>query len=391
MLVAGAFTASNLLQEESGLFTVTLMGVFLANQRLVPVKHIVEFKENLRVLLIASLFILLAARVSPDDFRALGWQGPAFVVFLIVVVRPAAVFVSTIGSTLSRSERLFLAWLAPRGIVAASVASVFALRMGEAGQSLVPATFMVIVGTVLVYGLTAAPLARRLGLSNPDPQGVVFASAHPGARAIAAGVRAAGFPVLMIDNNRGHINAARMEGLPTAYASILSEQALDSAEEGGLGRLLAMTADDDVNVLATLHFRELFGRAEVYQLPPHGDDNPRVAGAPPHLRGRHLFARGATYDALDHRFGEGQVVKATRLSQEFDFKAFRERYGEDALVLFIVTESGSLQVCTADKAPSPKPGQTLICLVDTRLAATVETAEREASSPRGSEDEETAA
>jgi hypothetical protein len=214
---------------------------------------------------------------------------------------------------------------------------------------------------------------------------VVFASAHPGARAIAAGVRAAGFPVLMIDNNRGNINAARMEGLPTAYASILSEQALDAAEEGGLGRLLAMTADDDVNVLATLHFRELFGRAGVYQLPSIAEDNPRVAGAPPHLRGRNLFAPGATYDALDHRFAEGQVVKTTKLSPEFDYKAFRGRYGEDALVLFIGTESGALQVCTAEKAPSPKPGQTLICLVDPRLAVSVERPEEEPVEGAGEE------
>jgi hypothetical protein len=129
-----------------------------------------------------------------------------------------------------------------------------------------------------------------------------------------------------------------------------------------------MTADDDVNVLATLHFRELFGRAEVYQVPPHEGDNPRVAGAPSHLRGRNLFSPGATYEALDRRFAEGQVVKATKLSQEFDYAAFRERYGEDALPLFIVTESGALNVCTADKKPSPKPGQTLISLVDPLLA-----------------------
>jgi hypothetical protein len=274
--------------------------------------------------------------------------------------------------------------------VAASVASVFALRLGESGDGLVPATFLVIVGTVTVYGLTAAPLARRLGLSNPDPQGVVFASAHPGARAIAAGVQAAGFPVLMVDNNRGNINAARMESLPTAYTSILSEHALDAAEEGGLGRLLAMTADDDVNVLATLHFRELFGRAGVYQLASREERNPRVAGAPPHLRGRNLFAPGATYDALDQRFGEGQKVKATKLSQEFDYKAFRERYGEDALVLFIVTESGALQVCTAEKSPSPKPGQTLICLVDPTLAVSLDS-EEPASVPLDDGAEEPAA
>jgi hypothetical protein len=223
---------------------------------------------------------------------------------------------------------------------------------------------MVIVGTVTVYGLTAAPLARRLGLSNPDPQGVVFASAHPGARAMAKAIKTTGLPVLLIDNNRGNITAARMEDLPTTYTSILSEQALDAAEEGGLGRLLAMTADDDVNVLATLHFRELFGRAEVYQLPPREGGNPRVAGAPPHLRGRHLFAPGATYESLDQRFAEGQVVKATKLSQEFDYEAFKGRYGEDVLPLFVLTESGTLLVCTADKRPSPKPGHTLISLVN---------------------------
>lgn len=364
MLVVAAFAASNVFKSESGLFTVTMMGVFLANQRTVPVKHIIEFKENLRVLLIASLFILLAARVSPADFRALGWAGPVFVLFLILVVRPAAVFLSTLGSGLSGKERVFLAWLAPRGIVAASVASVFALRLGEAGQGLVPATFLVIVGTVAVYGLTAAPLARRLGLSNPNPQGVVFASAHAGARAIAHAVKAAGFPVLLVDNDRANVNAARMEDLPTVYTSVLSEHALDAAEQGGLGRLLAMTADDEVNALATLHFRELFGRAEVYQLAPLRQGNPRLAGAPAHLRGRTLFAPGAHYDLLDRRFSVGYRVKATKLSQEFDYVAFRERYGDDALPLFVVTDSGSLVVCAADKTPSPRPGQTLIALVD---------------------------
>jgi len=379
MLVAGAFTASNLMQAESGLFTVTVMGVFLANQRFVSVKHIIEFKENLRVLLIASLFILLAARVSPADVRELGWAGPAFVIFLILVVRPAAVFVSTMGSSLSRKERVFLAWLAPRGIVAASVASVFALRLGQAGDGLVPATFMVIVGTVTVYGLTAAPLARRLGLSNPNPQGVVFASANRGVRAIAHAVQTAGFPVLLVDNNRANINSARMEHLAKAYTSIMSEHALDAAEEAGLGRLLAMTADDDVNVLATLHFRELFGREEVYQLSLHANDDSRGAVAPAHMRGRNLFASEATYESLAARFAKGQVVKATKLSQEFDYDAFRERYGEEALPLFFVTQSGSLVVCTAESKLSPKAGQTLISLVDPKRAMSVETQETAAA------------
>jgi len=363
MLVTGAFTASNLVQPESGLLTVTAMGVILANQGAVPVKHIIEFKENLRVLLIASLFILLAARVAPADFTALGWRGPLFVAFLILVVRPVSVFLATFFTSLSFKERLFLAWLAPRGIVAASVASVFALRMGDAGTGLVPATFLVIVGTVAVYGLTSAPLARRLGLSNPNPQGILFAGAHPAARAIAKAVKAAGFPVLLVDNNRFNATAARLEGLPVAWTSVLSEDAFFGVPQSGLGRLLALTSDDETNALAALHFREVFGRAEVYQLPPRKGGSPRLESAAAHLRGRNLFAPDATYDTLDARFGDGYVVKTTKLSAEFDWAAFRGRHGEDALPLFVVTETGQLVVCVADKTPAPKPGQTVISLV----------------------------
>jgi NhaP-type Na+/H+ or K+/H+ antiporter len=379
MLVTGAFTVSNLVQPESGLLTVTLMGVILANQSAVPVKHIIEFKENLRVLLIASLFILLAARVAPADFTALGWRGPLFVAFLIVVVRPAAVLVSTLLTSLSFKERLFLAWLAPRGIVAASVASVFALRMGDAGTGLVPATFLVIVGTVAVYGLTAAALARRLGLSNPNPQGILFASAHAGSRAIAKAVKAAGFPVLLVDNNRFNATTARLEGLPTAWTSVLSEDVFDGVPHSGLGRLLALTPDDEVNALAALHFREVFGRAEVYQLPPRKGGSPRLESAAPHLRGRYLFARDATYDTLDRRFADGYVVKSTKLSPEFDWAAFRQRHGEDALPLFVVTETGTLVVCVADRPAAPRPGQTVISLVKPVERAATEAGEAAAA------------
>jgi NhaP-type Na+/H+ or K+/H+ antiporter len=361
-LVAFAFTLSNLVQAESGLLAVTLMGVILANQRLVPVRHLVEFKENLRVLLIAALFILLAARVAPRDLLALGWRGPLFVAFLVTVARPVSVFLATLGSGLELRERIFLAWLAPRGIVAASVASVFALRTGDSGAGLVPATFLVIVGTVAVYGLTAGPLARGLGLSNPNPQGIVFAGAHPLARAIAVAVRSAGFPILLIDNNRGNAAAARLAGLPTEYTSILSEQALDGVFESGLGRLLALTPDDEVNALAALHFREVFERAEVYQLPPRKGGSPRLEGAPPHLRGRYLFAEGASYDELEGRLASGEVVKATKLGPEFDLEAFRALY-PGALPLFVVNETGNLLVCVADKAPAPRAGQTVISLV----------------------------
>lgn len=172
-MAVGAFVASNLLQADSGLLAVTLMGIILANQKTVGVRHIIEFKENLRVLLISFLFILLAASLDMDSFSLIGWNSLWFLAALMLLARPLAVFLSTLKSDLSWRERLFLAWLAPRGIVAAAVASVFAFRLLEAGhpqaELLVPVTFIVIAGTVAIYGLSVSPLARRLKVAQPNP------------------------------------------------------------------------------------------------------------------------------------------------------------------------------------------------------------------------------
>jgi NhaP-type Na+/H+ or K+/H+ antiporter len=365
--VVAAFAASNVLQHESGLLTVTLMGLLIANQNWVYIPHVIQFKENLRVLLISSLFILLAARVPLDSFFDLGWQGPAFVALMIVFVRPLSVLLSTFGTALNWRERAFLAWMAPRGIVAASVSSVFAIALGEPGQGLVPATFLVIVGTVVVYGLTAPWLARRLRLSTADPQGVLLVSAHAGARAIAHALQAEGFRVVLVDTNRQNVNQARLEGLPSYQANILSENVTEELDLSGIGRLLSLTPNDEVNSLAAEDFAELFGRDEVYQLAPERRGGTRIETAPYHLRGRLLFATWATYDYFDRRFAEGAAVKATPLTVEFDHEAYLARHGQTALPMFLVSNK-RLTVLTADSRPRPRPGQTLIALVDPVVA-----------------------
>ncbi len=167
-MVLAALAAADALRDESGLVAVTVMGVALANQKAIELRRIEEFKQTLGVVLISVLFILLSARLSWGDVTSVGWQGLTFVALLVVVVRPLAAALSTAGSDLSWQERAFIGWLAPRGIVAASVASVFALELADAGvadaERLVPITFVVILGTVLVASLTVVPVAERLGL-----------------------------------------------------------------------------------------------------------------------------------------------------------------------------------------------------------------------------------
>ena len=170
-VIVSVYAMANLLQTESGLLAVTILGIGLANQKMVAVGQIINFFENLRVVLLSSLFTVLAARLSLNDLGyMLSWNSLAFLGLLILVVRPVAVALGTIGTGLSRQERIFLGFVAPRGIVAASVSSIFALQLQAAGviqaERLEPVTFLIIIGTVTVYSLSATPLARRLGVSG---------------------------------------------------------------------------------------------------------------------------------------------------------------------------------------------------------------------------------
>lgn len=368
MLVVIVFACSNVLQAESGLMTVTIMGIILANQKRVLIKHIVEFKENLRILFISALFILLAARLKISDLEQINLQSMAFLATLIFIARPAAVFLSTMGSRLNMRERAFLLWMAPRGIVAAAVASIFAFELTDAGiheaYVLKPLTFLVIIGTVVLYGITASPVAKWLKLAKPNPQGVLLVGAHSWAREIAKILQEKEFRVFVADTNWGNISAARMEGIPTYYGSILSENALDEIDLTGIGKMMALTPNDEINNLSILHFSGIFDRAELYQLANRDKQEKEKDKVSPHLRGRILFDKQITYDDITRRYNRGAKIKSVPLTDKFDYKSFRSHYGEEALPMLVITEANELEVFATDNTPQPEAGQTLICLVE---------------------------
>ena len=370
MIVVFVFVCSNVIQVESGLLSVTLMGIALANQKWVSLKHIVEFKENLRVLFISSLFIILASRLTIDELSyVLNFKGFIFLVLMILVVRPLSIFISTYFTDLNLKEKLFLSWMAPRGIVAAAVASVFALRLAEAGyeqaERIIDITFLVITGTVAIYGLTAFKVARRLGLAKPNPQGLLIVGAHTWARSIAKFLHENGFQVSLVDSNWANVSAARQEGLQAYYENILLEDISEDIELDGIGKLIALTRNDEVNSLAALHFIEDFGRSQVYQLPKLSKFSAKSEESiPQHLRGRLLFGAEATFSYLDSKFASGASLKKTPLTDEFNYDSFQSLYGEKALPLFIIKENGELVVLALDNTPTPLPGQSLISLVD---------------------------
>jgi NhaP-type Na+/H+ or K+/H+ antiporter len=376
--VVGIFSLARCLQDGAGLLAVTVMGIALANQRWAVIKHVIEFKENLTVLLVSGLFIVLAARLKVEDLRGLNFRHVLFLAILVLFVRPASVLLSTLGSRLSRHERLFLCWMAPRGIVAASVASVFALKMAAINapqaERLVPVTFLVIGGTVALYGLTAPRLAWWLGLACPNPQGILFVGAHPLACALAKALQSEGYPVLMVDSNGTALAAARLAGLPTYHGSILAEETLHEIDVSELGRLVALTTNHGVNSLACLRFIDVFGRREVYQLPFESNTPARQEVVSREQRGRLLFGPGLTYAELIARVSERPSVKVTRLTKEFDYMAFRSQHGDAVVPMLVIKPDRQLVLFTTDNALTPQPGQVVLSLA--RLASgglTVET------------------
>lgn len=360
MLVVCVSALSNLIAHESGLVTVTVMGLLLANQKSVSIRHVIEFKESLSVLLISSLFILLASRLDLEYFQNLGWRGPAFAAIVILLVRPASVWLATIRSGLTVSERVFLGWLAPRGIVAAAVASVFALELGD-GDDFVAATFLVIITTVVVYGSTSGLVARRLGLSVPDPQGVLIAGANEFARSVALALIECGMDVCLVDRNARHLQAARMSGIRTFYADILSEAVHEEIDLGGIGRFLSMLPNDEVNSLAAQHCADLFGRNNVYRLPASAPESGRKAVASTVQSGRELFANEATFQFIQQKLREGARLKVTSFSDDFTWGDFVNLRDGNAMVLFVIEET-SLMIADASTSLEPAAGQTVIAL-----------------------------
>ncbi len=362
------FTLSNFLQHESGLLTVTILGIGLANQPHAPVRHIIEFKENLRVILISCLFIVLGGRVSWEEVAAVWKESALMLAALILVIRPASVFISTIGTSLTTREKWFLALLAPRGIVAAAISAIFALELAETGgifaeeaSRIVPIVFSIIFGTVTIYGLGAAKLAQKLDLASPNPQGVVLAGASSWAIKVGVALKDAGYRILVIDSNYSAARKARMAGLQSVSASVTSDFVTEETDLSGIGRMLALTPNDEVNSLACIGFGHALGRSNVFQIQPADIDSSDRHTSSSELSGRRLWGKKYTTAFLREFDKQDPEAKLTPLTEEFTFEDFLERNGDSVIPMFIIRQSGELTVITKESLP-PVEGDTVVSL-----------------------------
>ena len=365
-LMLGVFVGSNLLQEESGLLTVTVMGIWLANMRGVDIAEILEFKETLTVLLISALFILLAARLDSDAMLGLGWGGLGVLAVVLFIARPLSIWVSGYRTSLSRADKWFLSWVAPRGIVAAAVSSLFAIKLESAGMegasTIVPLVFLIIIGTVVIQSLTASRWAKFLGVKAGSAQGLLLFGASKFSRELAKILVSKNVKVLLADNNWDNIRLARMDNIPVYFGNPASEHAETYMDLSGIGRLLVLSPYKQLNPLVSFHFQDFFGKTKVLGLNNAESGSARHQMSESYKERLCLFGENVSYARLASFMSKGALLKITNITENFTFEQYCKRYGETALPLVYITKEGKVVVVSGKETQFPN-GIELISLL----------------------------
>jgi len=283
-----AFAAADQIAPEAGLMATTTLGVVLANQHRVPQHELTAFSEDVGYLILGSLFIVLGAMVDLDALIDVLPRALVLIAILVFVARPIAVWLSSVGSGLQRNDRLFLGWMAPRGIVAASVATVFSQSIIEAeGENipapipeLVPVVFATVIVTVALYGLTATWVARKTRVAKVQPNGIAIVSNHRWSIDLAETLVSHEIPVLLVSSSREMQLDAFSRGI-LAYDRPIDSHDLDLTLDGvGIKHALLMTDDENFASHAAHHLTEHLGRANLYQVQADEEEMFEMRGRP---------------------------------------------------------------------------------------------------------------
>lgn len=398
----GVLVVSNSLQQESGLLAVTVLGLYLGNRGL-NLKHVEQFTEHLQVLFVGVLFVMLAGRIDTAQLVAIFPRALVFFLLLVVVARPVSIWLGLWGTKVTREEKGLLSFMAPRGIVAAAVTSIFGIefthavermrtRAAEAtgeeaellGQradnlavlaaqttELVPLVFLVIVLTVALYGLGVGRWAERLGLATTSPQGILFVGAQQWVVQAASALDKAGATTLVVAREFSKLKEARKAGLSTVTANILSDYAVREMDLAGIRSLVAATKTDEVNATAAREFAHVLGRANVFQLartPPKSAAGKVRSDAASHLTVQTAFSPPTTFTELEDLVARGHKVRSTKLTKSFTLDDLSARE-EDNVLMFVV--KGGRVTVVQESTKLPEQGATLIYLAPPRATRSV--------------------
>ncbi|MEV4615886.1 cation:proton antiporter [Kitasatospora sp. NPDC049258] len=351
--VVGVAAGCDAFRDDTGLISAVVMGIALANRPDLDIPVRRPFLETLVSLTIGLLFVSISATVTPESLRHVVLPTLGLVVLLILVVRPLVALLATAGTDVARGERWFIGWMAPRGIVAAATASTFSASLVQAGvggaQKILPATFVVIVATVMVYGLTALPVARRLGALRSARSRPLLVGGAPWVVDLGRALRSAGLDVLMWAGGDRQRRSIREAGLDLAPGELLAAATGAGAELEGITGVLLLTDEDDFNALASMTLKESVD-GPVHRLGPPAGSQGVVA---PYAGDGALFGTGLDRPELKHRYAHGARIVTHRVDG-------RLPAGHE--LLFVVRPDGKLAAVTRTDTPVPRPGDTAVLL-----------------------------
>jgi len=361
--VLASFFAANSVLPEAGLIAATLFGLTLGNIGIAGLEELKRFKESLTVFLVSGVFIVLAADLEPAVFARLSWPIIGTVLAVMFLVRPVAIVLATLGDSMTWRERLLVAWIAPRGIVAAAVAGIASTRLAEAGYAdaelLLPLVFSVIAATVVAHGFTVGPLARRLKLAGGARPGVLIVGAWDWSVALAQALRRADVPVIIADPDPKPLSVPRRLGIPTFRGDLLSQRSEEILDLQEVEYVIAATSDDAYNALLCARFAHT-GRERVYQLAFRSGIEPGDTAPSREWRGKILMRAAAGYDALRSLGKRGWRFSLHRV-QASDLTADPMEAKDSHWTVAVVHDDGRITFASPETHQVPAEPGTLIC------------------------------
>lgn len=268
----GFFGLAQTIRSEAGLMATVVSGVVLRASALPEERLLKRFKGQLTILATSVLFILLSADLSIAGILALGWGGLLTVLALMFIVRPLSVWVCTWNSDLNWRQKIFLSWIAPRGIIAASVASLFAIVLAQrginGGDSIKALVFLTIILTVVLQSISAQAIADLLQITSKETTGIVIVGCSPLSLLIARLFLERGESVSLIDTDPDSFPETIDSNIKTFVSSALDTEVLEEARLTSSGTFLAMTNNGEVNVVVAQRAVEEFAPPRVLAIFP---------------------------------------------------------------------------------------------------------------------------
>ncbi|MCX5008190.1 cation:proton antiporter [Streptomyces sp. NBC_00638] len=343
----------DIVRDDTGLIAAIVTGLAATNIRGLDMPARRPFFETLVQLIIGLLFISISSTVTPSSLVPVLLPALGLIAVLVLVVRPFVAYASTSGADLTGGERAFIGWMAPRGIVAAATASAFSASLVDQGvhgaDKILPVTFLVIVGTVLLYALTAAPVARRLAVVRAEGTRLLLVGGEPWVVAMGKALRAAGLDVLMWAGLAEEREAIKDAGIELAKGDLLATATNPGARLEGVTAVVLATDDDDFNALASVVVQDTV-EGPVYRVGPPHESHGVIA---PYTGGDILFGRALVRHVLASRYEDGArfLVQpaSSPLPAAYD-------------TLFVVRANHRLEPVTEKQRVTPVDGDTVVLL-----------------------------